>query len=142
VEEEGYSTAEAAAIEDVPGGYVEVLGWSLAPDGDHAVFLLSLNEEPAVGLYLQPCYREEGRWHPGPEDWGVHPGGGGRAVCSFGPSRATALIVDGSGPDDAAEAVLTFEGEQRRVPMARGHYLFVVWEPEDPAAEVAVTGFA
>jgi hypothetical protein len=142
VEEEGYSTAEAATIEDVPARYVEVIGHSIAPDGNHAVYLLSLNEEPIVDLYLQPCYRDKGQWHPGPRDWGASPEGSGRAAVTFGRSRPTALIIDGPAPPDATEAVIEFDGEQHRIPVSGGHYLFVAWDPGDPAADVVARGFA
>jgi hypothetical protein len=144
MEEEGYPTPEAAAIEDIPERYVKVLAASIAPDKAHAVFLLATNEEPWVDLYLQPCYLEHGRWHPGPEDWGAGPGGGGgsgRATLTFGSPPATALIVDGPAPRDATAAVVEFEGVEHRVSASDGRYLFVGWNPQDAGSSVLVKGF-
>jgi hypothetical protein len=123
----GLSSLELAVVAHAPPGAV-VVGASVSADGAYGVALSFLRS--ANYLMDDVFVRSDEGW----EGYGGG-SGGGISWTSIGDGERGVLRYSDEAPDRASVAVVQYEGQQHRVPVRHGHFLFVAWNTsftEDP----------
>jgi hypothetical protein len=129
---------EEAARGDIPARFARTLVSELSPDGRTAFVLLGTNEEPYLYPYAVICSRAEDGWSPGS---GTSFGGIGWTSLGAGDDTGV-LFFGGDAPAGAVEAVVRYRGEEHRVPVTSGFFVFVAWNVVDgDPSELALVGF-
>jgi len=120
-----------AARGDIPARYARPLWISVAPDGDEAVVVLGLNQEPYVELEEVQCRRESGRWHAMSSSNGIGVGWTPRCWIEDGPPLGL-LHLGGEAPADVESVVVRWSDRDHELPVIAGYFFFGVWDvPED-----------
>jgi hypothetical protein len=120
------SSLELAVLADAPPGAV-VVGASMSPDGAYGAALTFLSSANYLmdDLFVRTA-----------EGWEGYGGGSGGGISwtSLGDELGVLRYGD-EAPDGTAVAVVRYEGQEHRVPVRHGHFLFVAWNTsftEDP----------
>jgi hypothetical protein len=125
-----------AARGDIPARYAHPLWISVAPDGEHALVVLGLNEEPYVELEEIECRRERGRWHMMSSSNGIGVGWTLRRWLEDGPSLGL-LQLGGEAPAEAETVVVRWAGRNHELPATAGYFFFGIWDVPDDFDEAA-----
>jgi hypothetical protein len=107
-----------AVLANAPPGAVTV-GISIAPDGRRAAALSFL---PNANYLMDDLFE----WVDG--EWRNQEGGSGGPGINWGGSDVGVLRFSDEAPNDAHVAIVRYEGNEQRVPVKYGHFLFVAWD--------------
>jgi hypothetical protein len=120
-----------AARGDIPARYAHPLWISVARDGDEAIVVLGLNQEPYVEVEEVHCRRKSGRWHMMSSSNGIGVGWSLRQWVDDGPPLGL-LQLGGEAPAGVETVVVRWNGRDHELPVTAGYFFFGVWDvPED-----------
>lgn len=107
-----------AVLAGAPPG-AAIVGLSVAPDGQRAAALTLL---PSAGYLMDDLFEYvDGAWRS-------HKGGSGGPGINWSGDVVGVLRFSGEAPDDVQTAVVRYDGDEHRVPIRHGHFLFVAWD--------------
>jgi hypothetical protein len=111
---------EQAVIAQAPPGAV-LVGASISPDGNYRAALTFL---PGANYLMDDVLvRRADEWEPY-----VGGRGGGLSWSELGPEDRGVLRFGDEAPGGASIALIRYEGQEYRVPVRHGHFLFVAWD--------------
>jgi hypothetical protein len=115
---------EQGVIAQAPPGAV-LIGASVSPDGHYGA---ALTLQPSANYLMDDVLaRRAGRWE-------IHAGGsgGGQSWSKLGQEDRGVVRYGDEAPQGASVAHIGYEGQEYRVPVRHGHFLFVAWDaPRD-----------
>ncbi|HEU5278725.1 MAG TPA: hypothetical protein VFU26_07475 [Gaiellaceae bacterium] len=125
------ASLENAVLQQGPRGAV-LIGASVSPDkryGATLTFLQSAN-------YLMDDVFERGE-----HGWEQFTGGSGGGISWSlidEDSERGVLRYGDEAPSDASVAIVSYQGQESRVPVRHGHFLFVAWQTSDDETPMLV----
>jgi hypothetical protein len=110
-------------------------GASISPDGNYGVALTILPS--ANDLMDDVLERRAGKW-------GLHMGGngGGFQWSLLGQVDRGVLHYEEEAPEGASVARILYQGQEYRMPVRHGHFLFVAWDAPAPSSGAPTEGTA
>jgi hypothetical protein len=111
---------ESAVVAQAPPGAV-VVGASISPDGAYGAAWTFL---PTAGYLMDDLFMRNG------DRWDMQGGGSGGGISwsALGEDDRGVLRYGHDAPDGVSTACLKYKGEEYRVPVRHGHFLFVAWD--------------
>jgi hypothetical protein len=124
VAENELAELERAVLEQAPPGAV-LIGASVSPDGMYGA---ALTLEPSANYLMDDVFER------GEHGWELFRGGsgGGFSWSSTDEEGERGILrYADEAPDDASVPIVRYEGQESRVPVRHGHFLFVAWQAAD-----------
>ena len=111
---------EQAAIAQAPPGAV-LVGASVSPDGNYSVALTFL---PGANYLMDDVFVHRAG------EWETYMGGsgGGLSWSELGQEDRGVLRYEDEAPEGASVARILYHGQEYRMPVRHGHFLFVAWD--------------
>jgi hypothetical protein len=113
-----YSSAEEAAIENIPPSQARVIaecGWN-----GYAVVLLETNDQPPFEPYHVVCHQTEGGW--------VSIGGSNGWGWMVLPDKETGVLAFWEEDQPGDSVRIRYQGSDHDVPVVDGYFLFCAWD--------------
>jgi len=126
-------TFERAAIAQAPPGAV-LVGASVSPDGNYGA---ALTFYPGANYLMDDILAREG------DRWNLHTGGSGGGLhwTMLGEDDRGVLRYEDEAPKGTSAALIRYQGQDHRVIVRHGYFLFVAWNAASSYETPTLVGF-